>query len=793
MAPVDTVLERLTAVKRSGDSGHQWMAICPAHDDNQQSLAIGAGSDGKVLLKCYVGCSFASIVRSLNLEMTDLFPEDDARKPERVTVGRLAFDKRLPSEFLRNECGLADDDGKVTIPYYGEDKKRIATKDRKALSAKDGSFWPRGMALAAYGLWRLADARAAGFVVIVEGESDCWTLWLHGVPAIGIPGASATKIVTLAILEGVSKLYVWREPDAGGKEFAAGIARQLDVLAYKGERFILQADAVKDPNALHQRDLDGFDAAWAAIVAGAKPLPSAKEFGEQAAKDKDAPKKKRERRALHVPGRIEATADETRVIPPASPGYYGLTDLGNAQRLIFRHGRDIRFCHTWDKWLIWDSARWRPDMTGDIYRKATDTIASIYAESQSGDVAPEKRQQILEHAIRSEESPRITAMVRVAKNEKSVPVLPESLDTHPWLFNCLSGTVDLTNGNHRPHCRENHLTKIASVNYDADAKCPTWEAVLHKIMGGSASLVHYLQLAVGYSLTGDVSEKCFFFLFGSGNNGKSTLVEVLADLLGDYWMKTTAETVLSKDRSSSIPNDVARLVGIRMVSTAELPEGRQIDEARVKDLTGRDTISARFMRAEWFDFRPIFKLWMYGNHKPTIKGADNAIWERVRLIPFSVTIPKCEQDEQLPMKLRAELPGILNWAIRGCLEWQKCGLPVPLEVREATDDYRAEMDLIESFLVEKCVANPTVSEAGIQVSALYRLYESWCKQNGESPPSQRVFSGKLKHKGYSQSQGSKGVRRWNGIMPESEAPRTAARNGHGSSPFSAYDEEAIPQ
>jgi putative DNA primase/helicase len=271
------------------------------------------------------------------------------------------------------------------------------------------------------------------------------------------------------------------------------------------------------------------------------------------------------------------------------------------------------------------------------------------------------------------------------------PVIPEHLDQDPWLFNVENGTIDLKTGELRPHERGALITKLAPVQYDREAECPTWWKFLMRIFNGNLALIEFLQKAVGYALTGSTREQCLFFLHGLGANGKSTLLEIIHTLLGDYAHRTSSETFLIK-KSGGIPNDVAALRGARLVGAVEVESGRRLAEVLIKEMTGGDRISARFLHAEWFDFKPEFKIFLAANHKPVIRGTDHAIWRRIHLIPFNVQIPKPEQDRDLPEKLKAELPGILNWALEGCQMWQLYGLEPPAEVQAATQDYREEMD-----------------------------------------------------------------------------------------------------
>jgi putative DNA primase/helicase len=435
------------------------------------------------------------------------------------------------------------------------------------------------------------------------------------------------------------------------------------------------------------------------------------------------------------------------------------TDLGNSERFISRHGHDVLYCYAWGKWLVWTRARWERDDAGKVHRLGKATVRSMYHEA--GDIENEKeRKALAEHAKRSEAEARIRAMLELAKSEQ--PVSAEELDVRPWFINVENGTVDLRTGALRRHRQEDLITKLAPVKYDPDAKAPTWTTFLERILPDE-ELRAFVQRAVGYSATGDTSEQCMFINHGGGANGKSTFQETIAAALGDYAMRAPTEMLLAK-RAGGIPNDVARLKGARFVAASETEEGRRLAESLIKDLTGQDTITARFMRAEWFDFKPTHKLWLSTNHKPEISGTDSAIWRRIRLVPWSVTIPPGEQDKKLPAKLRAELPGILAWIVRGCLEWQREGLQPPDEVRRATGRYRAEMDVLAAFIDDECIVS---EHARAGATALYTAYKTWCDENGEQPESQRRFGGRLKERGFESGRmtagARKGSREWYGI------------------------------
>jgi putative DNA primase/helicase len=440
-----------------------------------------------------------------------------------------------------------------------------------------------------------------------------------------------------------------------------------------------------------------------------------------------------------------------------------LTDWGNAERLVDKHGQDLRYCHLWQKWLIWDGTRWITDDTGEVYRRAKDVVAALYARAAEA-LDKNTRKEIAQFATRSEADIKQKAMISSARSEPGIPILPKDLDQDPWLFNVLNGTLDLRTGKLRPHRREDLITKLAPVQFDPEAECPAWWEFLKRIFDSNFTLIEYLQKATGYTLTGSTIEQCLFFLFGLGANGKSTFLEIIHTLSGDYAQRTSSETFLMK-KSGGIPNDVAALRGARLVGAVEVEAGRRLAEVLIKEMTGGDRISARFLHAEWFTFKPEFKIFLAANHKPVIRGTDHAIWRRIRLIPFSVQIPKAEQDKELPEMLKAELSGILNWALEGCILWQDQGLNPPQEVCDATQGYREEMDPLADFLTECCILSPA---AEVMAAELFKAYSSWTGTNGiKQPMSQTDFGMRLKDRGLKNPQETKGPnkgrKKWQGI------------------------------
>jgi putative DNA primase/helicase len=420
------------------------------------------------------------------------------------------------------------------------------------------------------------------------------------------------------------------------------------------------------------------------------------------------------------------------------------TDMGNAQRMHALVKGQVFYVPQFDKWYIWAGTHWQEDNTFEIVKAAKQTVVNMYAEAATLD--DDKRKELIKWAIKSEARQRLEAMIALLRSEPGIAVQPEELDRDPLLLACKNGTLDLPIGELLPPNPDHLITKCIGVDYDSEADCPTWEKFLIRIMDDDLELVAFIQRLIGHALTGDATGKYMVFMYGpKGNNGKSTLVETIMRLLGPYAMKSPSEMVMAKMHRGGIPNDIARLRGVRFTVTNEVDEGMTLSESVIKDLTGNDTLTARFMRAEFFDFTPTHKLWIYGNHKPEIKGTDTAIWDRVKLIPFDVEIPKSERDPLMLDKLTVELPGILAWAVRGNMLWQRRGIAAPESVTRATGEYRTEQDTVGQFVTDCCEAGTTFEASA---GALYRAYETWAKQLGLRPEDGTKFGSDLGRRGF---------------------------------------------
>lgn len=423
---------------------------------------------------------------------------------------------------------------------------------------------------------------------------------------------------------------------------------------------------------------------------------------------------------------------------------YSFDDTGNAQRFVDLFGDKVRYCYTDKRWLWYDGRKWCTDMTGAVKRLADKAVACMSAELKvyeqtDADEGTDMAKAFEKHMKSSRSNKSKNAMLNEVMHH--VPILPSQLDRYKAALNTPGGVIDLKSGALAPHDPKNYFTKITAVEYSENADCPRWTAFLDDIFGGDKDLIRYVQKAVGYSLTGATSEQCAFFLYGTGRNGKSTFIDIIRDIFGDYAANIQPETIMARsNQSTAINSDIARLKGARLVTSVEPNEGVRINEGLLKQLTGDDTVTARKLYGDEFEFKPEFKLWMATNHKPVIRGTDTGIWRRIHMIPFTVQIPEEKIDRRLKYKLSAELTGIFRWAVEGCLLWQKEGLKMPRAVLEEVREYRREMDVISAFVEDKCTVGKGLS---VKSSQLFAAYLNWAEQNNEYRMSSTKFGMEL--------------------------------------------------
>ncbi len=401
-----------------------------------------------------------------------------------------------------------------------------------------------------------------------------------------------------------------------------------------------------------------------------------------------------------------------------------LTDTTNAEQIADMFGDKLRFDHKRKRWLLWNEHRWKPDNEGELNRLAVEAARQQYVEAaEISDLR--QREAAARWAIASESRPKIDAATYIAKSIKPIADDGENWDSNPMLLSCPNGIVDLKTGILRDGRSEDRITMQTSVGYDSSAKCPRWEQFINEIFEGNEELIRYVHKALGYSITGDVSEQVAFFCFGTGANGKSVLFKTIRRILEDYGYDAPA-SLLQRNYSSS-SNDVAATEFKRFLVSSEALSTSKLNEQRLKAWTGGDRVSARYLYSEFFSFDPTVKPWLFVNHKPKVEDDSFGFWRRVRLIPFNAKFAGETDDKKLQKKLQAEHEGILNWLVRGCLLWQEEGLePTPNVVSEETQTYQAENDELYDFLIE---TYPEKVEEEKAITA-YKKYRAWAENNG---------------------------------------------------------------
>lgn len=424
------------------------------------------------------------------------------------------------------------------------------------------------------------------------------------------------------------------------------------------------------------------------------------------------------------------------------------TEDGLSTAFTKRYGDDWRYCSLWGKWLVWTGVRWNADQVLYVAHlvRGVCRVASYKADSAR-----------IKAKLASAST--IGAVEKIARSDPKHAATADEWDADTWALNTPGGVVDLRSGAIRAHRREDRMTKITTATPKGDS--PIWRAFLNDITGGDAELMAYLQVMVGYCLTGVTSEHALFFLYGTGANGKSVFVNVLTTILGDYAANAPMDTFM-ESRTDRHPTDLAGLRGSRFVSSVETEQGRRWNESKVKAITGGDKVSARFMRQDFFEYVPQFKLVIVGNHKPSIRNVDEAMKRRLHLIPFTVTIPPERRDGKLTEKLLKERDGILAWAVEGCCLWQRQGLKPPSSVVSATEEYFEAEDALGQWMDEHCLLGPNHKAT---VSDIFTDWKEWAEQADEYVGSIKRFSELLTNRKFEKCRMHGGARGFSGICP----------------------------
>jgi len=671
---IDDFLSRLQQVKPTGRD--QWSANCPAHEDRNPSLSVRQ-SGGKILAHCFRGCSVNAVVEAMGLKLGDLFPDEAAGK----TAGR---------EIVAT-YDYVDAKGRLVYQVVRFEPKKFAQRRPDGLGGWEWKL--RNVKRVLYRLPQVMEAVARGERIwLLEGEKDVAAAEALGLVATtNAGGAGKWKAAYTEALTGARVVMV-PDNDEAGRGHAELIARECREAA-------VSIKIVHLPGLPEKADLSD----W---LAGG-----------------------------HVRDELDALVEQAEEWAPApiAGGLFALSDLGNAERLIARHGEELHYVPAFGLWHWWTGQMWAGDTQGEVQRRASETVRSIRQEAEliaDGD----QQSEYLKHAKRSESARALAGMVDLARWREGIPLPQSALDANPWALNVLNGTIDLRTGVLREHDPGALCTKLAPVAYDAGEGCPRWLQFLGEIFEGYEEVVGYLQVLCGYLLTGVTSEQEVYFFTGKGANGKGVLIDTIGDMMGDYAAVTPFDTFL--EHRSSPTNDLAALVGARVVTASEGSAAQSFHEGLLKRLSGGDRISCRFLWHEFFDYTPAFKVIFATNEIPRLRGQSYAIRRRVRVIPFRRTyyLPwegrEPVRDAGLRVALKEELAGILAWAVRGSIEWREKGLTPPAVVIEESAGVMEQMDALADFLEEECVVQGGCEAA---TDGMWRAYWDWCDERKIRP------------------------------------------------------------
>jgi putative DNA primase/helicase len=739
----------------------EWQGLCPTN--GHENPRVGEftwrdGDFGKVIFNCFKGCEPEDVLAALKLTPKDLMLRN-------VTMEEVAQQKGFTVEYL-SSLDVRQQGSSVLIPHKKMDGSLAERHMLRHGSGGPRFTWTPGDGKPVpYGLWRLGEARKQNRLFIVEGPSDCWAAWLHDVPALGLPGATSAGFLEAEHVADLEVLYVVKEPDRGGEALVAGVANRLAELDFSGAARVVQMpDGLKDICALHQKYLSrgpedrSFNADLETAVYEAAPL--------------------------------ELPADPAPALDAGGKAYEQ-TPVGLSERLVDGYGPDLMFVHGIG-WLVYDGRRWKVDAgeymvsrrcksvlkdmgreAEQMMRDARDLMQNLSADKDNqarSTLADEESPPTDEPAVaaarkayargtvldewrkKCSNRAKLTEMRDLAKDDERVLRDSKDLDQQHMLVVVQNGTVNLTTGRLQPSDRGDLITQCAPVSFDEVAECPTFERFMSDIMLGRTDLVAFMQRLLGYCLTGRTDERKFAIFHGLGANGKSTLLEVLRRVMGqEYTRQTPPHTLMVKKGDAGPSPDIARLRGARLVTATESERGSRLAEGIVKSMSGGDMTVARHLYQDYFEFVATHKIVLATNHKPVIAGTGAAIWDRVLLVPFDARFEGEADDKKLKDKLAAELPGILNWLIRGCLEYQRVGLDVPDVVRAANQAYREEQDTLADFWDYAKEQTPPIvldKRAVISRKEMYDCYAAWAaRENLARPMSKKAFGMMLKDLG----------------------------------------------
>ena len=734
--PTAEDLARSLNARRAGDG---WVAQCVAHEDAKASLSIGQASDGsRTLWKCHAGCDQETVRDALISR--GLWPTNATVRARPIVKAVPVASSRLVATYQ-----YRDENYVVVHETLRYEPKRFS--QRAVLPDGSHVYSLKDVRTVLYGLPELLAWTDTWPVWIVEGEKDADNLNATGAIATTVPmGAGKWKKHYGEWFRG-RDVRIIPDNDEAGRKGAMLIATALVGVARSVGLVTLPIDGKGS-------DVTDY-LATGATLDDLEALPV--EFVEAD--------------ALAVAVAVAVTGS---VVPDEamSIDWQPLTDLGNAERLIARHGRDLRYVHAMNSWFVWDGAVWLQDATGGVMRLAAEMIrelTNVASADRSPDMPSARRTALVKHAEKSESRQRLEACIKLAQNLEGVAMRVNQLDQHTHLFNVANGTVDTTLDIVRPHRREDYMTQIQNFRgvrlpYYPEreylAYMPVTNAFLARIFP-NPEVRAFVQRAIGYAITGSVSERCMIVCYGSGRNGKSTLLEFVRDIIGDDYCRVVPSEILMARKapsSGSASPDLASLRGARLVVCAETEQGGRLNEGQAKWLTGDDTIQARRLYEGPITFRPTHTIFLTTNHQPTIRDGGEAIYDRMHMLVFEVRIPDDEVDRELPARLRSEAEHALAWALKGAHQQHLHGLNPPKPVLAATATYRSEQDWFAPFLDEKCeiAANLTVAS-----SDLHTAYNEWAAASSERTLNPTQFGGVMRGRGFASVKSSRIY--WRGV------------------------------
>jgi len=791
---ISAILEHFDNVSEEQDG---YLAKCPAHPDTRPSLRLWVGDDRKVRLACRAMCKNDDVVKAAGLRWPDMFDvTGDAvtvpkERPELVSITsvvqlRMWLDS-LPvgdGSYAEDRFGITTHDAerlglrfaeampfrsaeeydaavaggflpgfvprsfvrfpRMVVPLVGFDGVTRGAQGRD-LSGRCPGRWislsnPEGQRWAPYGVFR--GEAGYGVTLVTEGPGDGLTAAAVGYDAVAIRGAalagSPELIDELAAGLRGTQVIVAGDNDTAGSTFSIRLAEGL--AAHGIAVYVLaiphEGDDLTD---WRERDPEGFAGALHRAVKAAT-LAVARDAAEAADRKAEVVNRTGARAVTDSDGADAAT--QLRAMEEQFGGDDGNPDAVNAYAFAAWANGGVKYAKGLG-FMVWNGSVWECDF--DLLRSEIHRMGAALALAGEA----KKAKPFLTTS-------RIDALVTELRSVPGVKVLTESFDASHHLLNFRNGTVDLRTGRLRPHDKADLLTVLLPMDYDPEAQCPRWEKFLTEIFMGSVDMARYMQRLTGYGITGNTSEQCFAVLHGSGANGKSVLTETLTSVFGGI-TKTTPFATFEDSGSGGIPNDIAALRGARLVMASEGESGKPMSEAVLKRVTGKDKVTARFLRQEFFTFAPTFLIMLATNHKPKFRGQDEGLWRRVKLIPFERYFAPEERDYDLDRKLLAESAGIVAWAVRGAVEWYKGGLQDPSAISNATRAFRETSNTLDGFFPGVVVADPAATTNGAEV---YHAYRDWCEAEGLQPKevwSRTALYSALEERKISKKRTSKGM------------------------------------